>query len=195
MKIPLSFYQRDDVLKISKELLGKALFSNIEGTLVGGMIVETEAYQGPEDRASHAYNNRLTSRTAVMFEDGGVAYVYLCYGIHHLLNVVTSKKGIPHAVLIRAVEPFTGVESMLKRRSKKKLDFSLTRGPGSTAEAFGITLKHNGFSLKGKELWLEDYKTFPSSQVATSPRIGVGYAKEDAFLPWRFFLKDNPWVS
>src|SRR3982750_593315 len=126
MKIPKSFYLRHDVVSISKELLGKYLFTKIEGTVTAGIITETEAYAGQIDKASHAYNNRRTARTEVMFSEGGVAYVYLCYGIHHLFNIVTNMADVPHAVLVRAVEPLEGIKYMLQRRGKKELQPSLT---------------------------------------------------------------------
>ncbi|HEY9560748.1 MAG TPA: DNA-3-methyladenine glycosylase, partial [Anseongella sp.] len=116
MKLSDVFYQREDVVQISRELLGKYLFTRLNGEITGGMIVETEAYHGPEDRASHAWKGRFTNRTRVMYGQGGMAYVYLCYGIHHLFNVVTAGNGVPHAVLVRAIEPTLGIERQLERR-------------------------------------------------------------------------------
>lgn len=188
MILPLSFYQRDAVVVIAQELIGKWLFTNIDGIITGGMITETEAYAGPEDKASHAYNNRRTERTEVMFHAGGVAYVYLCYGIHNLLNVVTNIEGIPHAILIRATTAEVGIETMLKRRKKKKVDESLTRGPGSVCQALGIDRRHNGCSLQSTQLWIED-RSAAANYIAT-PRIGIDYAQEHALLPWRFISKD-----
>jgi len=182
-----SFYQRHDVLLIAKELIGKSLFSYIGKTLTAGIIIETEAYRGPEDRACHAFNHRRTLRTEVMFHDGGIAYVYLCYGMHNMLNIVTATSGIPHAVLIRAITPTHGLETMLQRRNKMKVDRTLTNGPGSVCQAFGITRDHNGLSLQGPTLWIEDtdLKVDPLQIIAT-PRIGIDYAGPDANLPWRF---------
>lgn len=195
-RLPSDFYIQEDVVSLAKQLLGKKIFTNFNNTLTGGIIVETESYKGKEDRASHAYNNRYTKRTEVMYEEGGIAYVYLCYGIHHLFNVVTYKKGEPHAILIRAIEPTVGIETMLKRRNKKNLTFSLTAGPGALTQALGITKEHNGLSLQSDLLWIEDNPTtiLPKNILASS-RVGVSYAKEDALFPWRFRIFKNPWTS
>ena len=139
MRLSRDFYLRDDVVAISSELLGKVLCTQIDGKLTTLIITETEAYAGATDKASHAYDNKRTKRTEPIFGDGGVAYVYLCYGIHHLFNVVTNKAGIPHAILIRAGEPLSGVDLMLQRRSKMQIDKTLLAGPGSLAKALGIT--------------------------------------------------------
>lgn len=182
--LPLEFYLRDDVVQISQDLLGKYLFTSIDGVLTGGQITETEAYRGPEDKASHAYKGRRTARTEVMFHKGGICYAYLCYGIHFLLNIVTNQENIPHAVLIRAVKPTHGIETMLKRREKNKLNHHLTNGPGSVAQALGINAAFNGTSCKGSMIWIEEG---PSPQKITiGPRVGIDYAGEDAALPWRF---------
>lgn len=183
--IPLSFYRQKDVLKISKELLGKYLITKIDGQMTGGMIIETEAYRGPEDRASHAYGMRRTKRNEMMYAKGGVSYIYLCYGLHSLFNIVTNQNDIPHAVLIRAIKPEIGMDQMLKRRSKTKPDRTLTNGPGTVSQALGLSLIHNGHSLTGPEIWLED-RGFKPTEIFASPRIGVDYAGEDALLPWRF---------
>lgn len=190
MILPLSFYQDSDVVKIAKKLLGKYLLTKIgNNPVTGGMIIETEAYAGPEDKASHAYGNRRTKRTEVMFHKGGVAYVYLCYGIHSLFNVVTNQEGTPHAVLIRAIRPEIGIETMLKRRGKTKLDNTLTNGPGSLAKALGIGLKHNGVKLNSPPIWIEDRGVHvQKKQIEESPRIGIDFAKEHALLDWRFRL-------
>jgi DNA-3-methyladenine glycosylase len=195
-KLPLSFYLRKDVVKIAKELLGKIIVTTFNDITTAGRIVETEAYNGAADKASHAYGNRRTNRTEIMFSEGGVAYVYLCYGIHHLFNVVTNVKDTPHAVLIRGVEPLIGVENMLLRTGKKKPDSTLTKGPGNVSKALGIYTQHTGTSLLRDELFLADdgYKVKPSMIGATA-RIGVDYAAEDALLPYRFVIKDNPFVS
>lgn len=187
MILPSSFYQHQDVIHVSQQLLGKFLCTFIDGELTSGMIIETEAYRGPEDRASHAFGNRRTKRTEVMFQKGGVCYVYLCYGLHALFNVITNTHDIPHAVLIRAIKPVDGIECMLRRRKQTKLNAKLTSGPGRLAQALGISVKHNGLSLCGQQIWVEDrgVKVDPKSILA-SPRVGVDYAKEDAFFPWRF---------
>jgi DNA-3-methyladenine glycosylase len=191
--LSLDYYKHPDVLFLSQDLLGKFLFTQIGSDLTGGMIIETEAYRAPDDRASHAYANRKTKRNAVMFNEGGVAYVYLCYGIHALFNVVTGSEGTPHAILIRALEPVTGVNKMLERRKKTKLVRGLTHGPGALSQALGITTKHNGQSLAGPTIWIEDQGVVISpKEIITSSRIGVDYAGEDALLPWRFCIK-NLW--
>jgi DNA-3-methyladenine glycosylase len=191
--LPKDFYQRNDVVLIAKELLGKTIFSRIDGVLTGGMITETEAYKGPEDRACHAYNNRRTARTEPMFLAGGIAYVYLCYGMYHLLNVVTAMPGTPHAVLIRAIQPTHGSEMMLKRRKKNKMVPGLTRGPGALCQALGITRELNRHSFDREPLWIEQpfCMTDPFRILAT-PRIGVEYAGQDSCLPWRFILETLP---
>lgn len=195
-KLPRSFYLRNDVVSISRELIGKFLVTSIRGKLTSGMIVETEAYNGVEDRASHAFNGRRTQRTEIMYGIGGTAYVYLCYGIHHLFNVVTNRQDIPHAVLIRAIEPAEGIETMLERRKKTKLDFSLTAGPGSLSQAMGITTALSGISLLENTVWIEDRGVFiPSNKIASGRRIGVDYAGAHAKRPWRFTLKESPWIS
>ena len=195
-KIPESFYQRDNVLIVAKELLGKILVTKFDGIETSGRIVEVEAYNGEIDKASHAYGGRRTNRTEVMYTHGGVAYVYLCYGIHHLFNVVTNNKDIPHAILVRALEPLKGIEDMLLRTNKEKLDFSLTKGPGNVSKALGIQTKHTGISLLSKELYIADDGTnYTNKQIVASPRIGVDYAGEDAELKYRFYIKGNPNVS
>jgi DNA-3-methyladenine glycosylase len=195
-KLPATFYKRDDVLIIAKELLGKILVTKFDGIETSGRIVEVEAYNGAIDKASHAYGGRRTNRTEVMYAHGGVAYVYLCYGIHHLFNVVSNDKDIPHAILIRALEPVKGIETMLKRTDKKKLDYTLTKGPGNVSKALGIHTKHSGISLLSKELYIsDDGMRYTNKEIAASPRIGVDYAAEDALLKYRFYVKGNLYVS
>lgn len=195
-KLPLSFYRQKNVCTVAKALLGKVLVTAIDGKITAGRIVETEAYNGIVDKASHAWNGRRTDRTEIMYASGGVSYVYLCYGIHHLFNVVTNEADIPHAVLIRALEPLTGVEYMLERTRKIKLDVSLTRGPGNLTKAMGIQTRHSGISLQKEELFIAaDAFTLKPSQVLATPRIGVDYAGEDAALPYRFIVKGSNWVS
>ena len=195
-KLPLSFYTRENVLQISRELLGKFLITRIDGVITSGMITEVEAYAGIIDRASHAYKARRTNRTEIMYATGGTAYVYLCYGIHHLFNVVTNKKNHPHAILIRGIEPLVGIDVMLHRRMKNELHYSLTRGPGALAQALGIKVMHSGENLLGKVIWIEDrgIKISPK-KIAVSKRIGVEYAGTDAQLQYRFYIDGNPWVS
>lgn len=196
MKLDVDFYRVKEVLSIARNLLGKYLFTNINGEISGGFIVETEAYNGITDKASHAYGNRKTNRTQTMYETGGIAYVYLCYGIHEMLNVVTSVEGEPHAVLIRAINPTEGIDLMLERRKMPSLKNNLTAGPGSVAKALGISRKMNTFSFQSEEIWIEDCGlVLPEEQIAAVPRVGVAYAKEDALLPYRFYIKGNPYVS
>ncbi len=183
-----SFYQRPDVVQVAKDLLGKALFTCINGQLTGGLIVETEAYAGVNDKASHVYNNRRTKRTEAMYGPGGIAYVYMCYGMHFLLNAVTNVEGVAQAVLIRALMPTHGVELMLHRRKKKQVDVTLVGGPGSVCQALGITLAQYATSLMGQELWICDVGT-KVREIAATPRIGVDYAGEDAKLLYRFVAK------
>lgn len=196
MKIPHSFYLQPDVVAISKSLLGKYLFACIDGLLTGGYIVETEAYNGVVDKASHAYGHRVTPRTQIMFDEGGTAYVYLCYGIHEMFNIVTSVAGHAQAILIRAIEPTTGIDIMQARRNMPVVKSNITAGPGSVAKALGIDRKLNGISLQSDQLWLEDRGlNFTDEQIAAVPRIGVAYAGEDALLPYRFYVKGNIYVS
>lgn len=195
-KLTAGFYSGTDVLAIARTLLGKLLVTNIQGVITAGRIVETEAYNGVVDKASHAYNGRRTKRTEVMYRQGGAAYVYLIYGIHHLFNIVTNVADVPHAVLIRAAEPVWGVEEMLLRTGKQKVDNTLTRGPGNVSKALGILTMHTGFDLLGDEIYLmDDGVTYPETEIAATPRIGVDYAGEDALLPYRFYVKGNKYVS
>jgi DNA-3-methyladenine glycosylase len=194
-KLPTSFYLRNDVVKIAKELLGKVLVTNWNNEYTSGRIVETEAYAGEMDRASHASKGK-TPRTLVMFEEGGTAYVYLCYGIHEMFNIVTNKEGIPHAILIRGVEPMEGIDIMLRRTRKKKFDESIARGPGNVGKAFGFHRSQCGVSLQSDELFIEDdgFK-IDKNLIIASPRIGVDYAGEHALFDYRFYIKDNKFVS
>jgi DNA-3-methyladenine glycosylase len=190
------FYRRKNVVTIARELLGKIIQTKVEGVITSARIVETEAYRGEGDRASHAFGGRRTRRTEVMFGEGGVAYIYLCYGMHHLFNVVTNDKDVPHAVLVRAGEPLKGIPDMLVRTGKTKADFSVTRGPGNFSRALGIYTSLSGTSLSGNEINIFDDGTrYKASEVGVSPRIGVDYAGEDALLPYRFYVKGNPYVS
>ncbi len=181
-------YKNPDVLEAGKNLLGLGLFTKIDGSLTGGIIIETESYAGVEDKASHAYGGRFTKRTEVMYRQGGVAYVYLCYGIHALLNVVTGDGGVPHAVLIRAIHPTQGIDVMLKRRKKSQLDRLLTSGPGALTSALGVTTAFNGMPLDSESLWIADLGVRVEEFEAT-PRIGIDYAEEWASFPYRFVVK------
>jgi DNA-3-methyladenine glycosylase len=196
MKLTEAYYQGDDVVAISKDLLGKYLFTHIDGLTTGGYIVETEAYNGIIDKASHAYGDRQTPRTKTMYMKGGIAYVYLCYGIHEMFNIVTSAEGQPRAILIRAINPTEGLDVMLHRRNMLALKPNITMGPGSVAMALGISRNINALSLQSDTIWLEDRGlAFPEESIASVPRIGVSYAAEDALLLYRFYVKGNPYVS
>jgi len=191
-----SFYDRTDVTKIARDLLGKIIVTNFDGQFTAGRIVETEAYNGAVDKASHAYGNRRTARTEVMFGEPGTAYVYLCYGIHHLFNVVTNKAGIPHAVLVRALEPIHGIDIMLDRTRKQVLDNTLTRGPGNVSKALGIFTSHTGLDLMESDVRIvQDQFKVKKSAIGITTRIGVDFAGPDAFLPYRFIVSGNPYVS
>lgn len=195
-KLPYSFYQQSDVQLLAQQLLGKQLFTNINGVITSGIIVETEAYNGIMDKASHAYGGRFTPRTATMYQAGGVSYVYLCYGIHYLFNVVTAPENHPHAVLIRGVEPVEGISTMLTRRKMERLAPRITAGPGALAQALGIDKKLNAKDLLGDEVWIEDDGlSFAADQIVASPRVGVAYAQDHALLPWRYYVKGNKYVS
>jgi DNA-3-methyladenine glycosylase len=195
-KLPREFYTRGDVFKVAQELLGKRLVVHAPGgARVSGVIVETEAYAGVTDRASHAHGGRRTARTETMYAEGGAAYVYFVYGLHHQFNVVTGPAGTPHAVLVRAVEPEEGVELMRERRAVAR-ERDLTNGPGKLCQAFAITRAHDGASLLGPSVWLEDAgRRLAAAEIATGPRVGVAYAGEDALKPWRFWLRSSDFVS
>lgn len=195
-KLSQSFYQNEVVTDLAVQLLGKQLFTLIDGELTGGTIVETEAYNGVTDKASHAYGGRFTNRTKIMYEQGGLSYVYLCYGIHHLFNVVSGVKGIPQAVLIRGLEPITGIDVMLRRRNIAAIQPNLGAGPGALAKSLGIDMKLNAKDLLGDEIWIEDNGIYyDPQQLVAGPRIGVSYAEDHALLPWRFYVKGNKFVS
>lgn len=196
-RLPKSFYTRNDVIKISRELIGKKLVTNFNQQRTSGIIVETEAYLGEIDKASHAFGLRRTARTEVMFREGGIAYVYLCYGIHYLFNVVVSPAELPHAVLVRAIEPAEGIPAMLERCKKPHLDHTLTAGPGNLTRALGITTAQTGMSLiRNTSVWIEDAGIIVADElIEESTRVGVAYAKEDALLPYRFTWKGNRFIS
>lgn len=193
MKLNQSFFEKSDVTLIARQLIGKQLVSNEKGVITSGIIVETEAYSWKE-KGCHAYNNKRTERTEIMYASGGRAYVYLCYGMYNLFNVVTNKQDKAEAVLIRAIEPLRGIEHMRKRRGNIK-DNQLTSGPGKLTQALGISRKHNGIHLDDEHIWIEEGIKVKPAQIVTSSRIGIDYAGEDANLPWRFYLRDNIWIS
>lgn len=194
--LPRSFFRRDDVVQIAKDLLGKKLCTNIDGSFTSGVIVETEAYNGRTDNACHSHIHGRTKRTEIMFGDAGYAYVYLCYGIHHLFNIVTNAEGLADAVLVRAIEPVSGIETILNRRGHTKLKRSTGGGPGIVSQALGITTEHYGVQLTSEPIWIEETDhPIQEADIIASPRVGVDYAGEDAQLPWRFRIKDNPFTS
>ncbi len=195
MIVDLSWYQNENVVAIAKQLLGKKLCTNVEGMVTKGIIVETEAYSGNSDKACHANDQKITKRNRIMFEVGGRAYVYLCYGIHHLFNVVTNIKGNADAVLVRAIEPVEGIETMMTRRHMDKVERRLTAGPGVLSRALGIDMNLYGSSLQSNEIWIEEGKNVEERMIQSTTRIGVEYAEEDALKPWRFYMKENKWVS
>ncbi len=196
MKLPKDFYTRPNVVQVAQELLGKYIYTSVDGMLTGGMIVETEAYSGENDRACHAHLGRRTSRTEIMYHEGGVAYVYLVYGMYNLFNIITNTEGKADAVLVRAIEPEIGTEEMLLRRNMPTIKPNLTAGPGVMSIALGINRKHYGEDLTGNTIWLEDKGiTIPEENIMTVPRVGIDYAGDDALLPWRFYIKGSKWVS
>ena len=195
-KLSLSFYQRKDVVTIAKDLIGKIIVTNIDGKITSGRIVETEAYVAHIDKASHAYKGKRTLRNEAMYAAAGTVYVYICYGLHNMLNIVTNDMNVPDAILIRALEPIDGIDTMLQRTSKKVLDNTLTKGPGNVAKAMGVSKNISGLLL-GKEQIniLKNNIIIPEKEIGTSKRIGIDNAGEDALLPYRFYLKGNRFVS
>jgi len=190
VKIPLSYYQSNDVVSLARDLIGKTIFTNLNGHLTGGIISETEAYAGKNDKASHAYNGRRTNRNEVMYQLGGVCYIYLCYGIHNLFNIVTGEKENPQAILIRGIIPTVGCDHILARTGKSHQQQSVTNGPGRVSKALGINRLHNGHSVNGSLIWLEKQQiTLNNYQLENGPRIGIDYAEEDAKLLYRFVLR------
>jgi DNA-3-methyladenine glycosylase len=195
MKLPREFYTRSDVLEVARDLLGKKLVvPHQNGIRVAGIIVETESYRGPEDRASHAYGGRRTKRTETMYGIGGTAYVYFVYGMYNQFNVVTNVENNPHAVLVRALEPLEGIDIMRRRRSGRS-EYELTSGPGRLCLALGIDRRLDKADLLGDRVWIEAGIPISPRQIARGPRIGIDYAEQWVSKPWRFWVKDNPFVS
>ncbi|PEA54383.1 3-methyladenine DNA glycosylase [Bacillus pseudomycoides] len=203
MKWPLSLYE-GDTLDVAKRLLGHKLVHVVDGVKRSGIIVEVEAYKGPDDKAAHSYGGRRTERTEIMYESPGHAYVYLIYGMYHCFNVITAPKGIPQGVLIRALEPAEGIEEMKQARYGKttitKSQFkNLTNGPGKLCKAMGITLEQKGLLLTGDELYIEQvspkHHLSHTYNITTGPRINIDYAEEAVHYPWRFYFQDHPFVS
>jgi DNA-3-methyladenine glycosylase len=194
-KLPREFYTRSNVVTVARELLGKLLVVPARnGKRVSGTIVEVEAYRGPQDRAAHSYGGRRTRRTETMYGIGGTAYVFFVYGMYYQFNVVTNAAETPHAVLIRAVEPIEGIELMRKRR-RGQSDHNLTNGPGKLSIALGIDRKLDAADLLGERVWIEEHKEIPRSRIAIGARIGIDYAEEWIDKPWRFWIRDNSFVS
>ena len=195
-KLPTHFYKRTDVLLIAKELIGKIVVTNFNSVITSGRIVETEAYVAITDRASHSFAGKRTARNEHMYAAAGTAYVYICYGMHHLFNVVTNAANVPDAVLIRAVEPIAGIDTMLRRTGKLKLDKNLTKGPGNAAKALGISKRHSGFNLINDEIYIaDDGFEMAETSIGMSSRIGVEGSGDAALLPYRFYIKGNVFVS
>ncbi len=195
-KLPLSFYQQKDVVEIARQLVGKIVLTNFDGLTTSGRIVETEAYVALIDKASHSYNGRRTAKNEHMYAAAGTAYVYICYGMHQMLNVVTNNEDVPDAILIRAIEPLEGIDEMLKRTGKKQLDNTLTRGPGNLAKALGIFKQHSGLKLMNSHIniYSDDFY-ITNDLIGSSKRIGVESAGPDSLLPYRFYLRGNKYVS
>ncbi|MEE4257923.1 MAG: DNA-3-methyladenine glycosylase [Bacteroidales bacterium] len=190
MKLDKAFYLNKDVVFLAREFLGKVLCTAIDGQYCSGIITETEAYAGIRDRASHAWGDRRTKRTEPMYRKGGIAYVYLIYGMYSLFNIVTAPAGTPHAVLVRALKPLEGTDVMMKRRKADKL-MGLSDGPGKLTVATGIHYSDTGEDLGGKRIWIEDRGIkVEQKKIITGPRVGIDYAGEDALLPYRFRLSD-----
>lgn len=195
VKLPRDFYTRSNVLAVARDLLGKLLVIPARnGKRISGIIVEAEAYRGPQDRAAHSYGGRRTKRTEPMYGVGGTAYVFFVYGMYHQFNVVTNAKELPHAVLIRALEPVAGIEIMRTRRHGQP-DHNLTNGPGKLCMAMGIDRSLDHADLLGNKVWLEEGEKISRSQIASGPRIGIDYAQDWIEKPWRFWIKGNPYVS
>ncbi|MBB6238704.1 DNA-3-methyladenine glycosylase [Pedobacter sp. AK013] len=196
MKLKQEYYLNEDVVSLAKDLLGKVLYTKIDNEITAGIIVETEAYFGIKDKASHAYGGRRTNRTETMYGSGGIAYVYLCYGMHNLFNIVSSKENDPHAVLIRGIEPLVGVDIIEQRRNMSHTKGAISAGPGSAAKALGIDKTFNAKNLTGDEIWIEDHAIrYQNEDIVAASRVGIAYAQEHALLPWRFFVKGNKYVS
>jgi DNA-3-methyladenine glycosylase len=194
-KLPREFYTRSSVLTVTRDLMGKLLVVPADdGTRVSGLIVEAEAYRGPKDRASHAYGGRRTRRTETMYKIGGTAYIFFVYGMHNQFNVVTNVEAVPHAILIRALEPVEGIQLMMHRRHGQT-ERNLTNGPGKLCIALGIDRSLDGADLLGEKVWIEEGIAVPRSRIAQGPRIGIDYAEEWIDKPWRFWIKENRFVS
>jgi len=196
-KLPLRFYSRKNVVQIAKELLGKIVLTKLNGEITSGRIVETEAYVAIVDKASHSFGGRRSAKNEHMYSEPATIYVYICYGMHQMLNVVTNKQDVPDAILIRAIEPLEGIDIMLKRRDKAKLDHTLTKGPGNVGKALGISKIHSGLNLLEEEIFIYENETtkITGDKIGISKRIGIESSGDDALLPYRFYIKGNKFVS
>ena len=179
---------------IAKDLLGRLLFTNIDNHITSGIIVETEIYRGGEkDKASHAHFLKKTKRTNIMFSNGGYCYVYLVYGIYYQFCITTSQMGIPDTILIRALEPRDGIDTMKQRRHQS---VNLTNGPGRLTQALGIDKDLHEKSITGSQIWISKDKEYKRFKIVKSKRIGIGYSDEySQSLMWRFYIKDNKFIS
>jgi DNA-3-methyladenine glycosylase len=196
-QLPKKFFDRHDVVQIAMELLGKLVITNIDGKDTGGRIVETEAYVGLVDKASHSFNGRRTPKNEHMYCSPASSYIYICYGMHQMLNIITNKKDIPDAILIRAIEPLIGLDIMLARSGKAVIDHTLTKGPGNVGKALGLTKANSGKDLMNGEikLYSDDESNIKKASIGISKRIGVESAGADGLLPYRFYIKGNKYVS
>lgn len=194
-RVSLEFFLRKDTVRAASDLLGKLLVvPAADGTRVSGMIVETEAYLGIEDKAAHSFGGRRTARNEITYAEGGHVYVFFVYGMYYQLNLVTGPADHAHVVLIRAIEPVEGIEIMRERRGEMP-DKNLTSGPGKMTIALGIDRTYNSEHLSGDRIWVEEYKTFKKSEIGSGPRVGIDYAEEFVGMPWRFWVKDSSYVS
>ncbi len=188
-KLNKKFFLRQDVVRVAKDLIGKSIHTQIDNLHTSALITETEAYAGVTDKASHAYGGRRTQRTETMYREGAIAYVYFCYGMHYLFNIVTNIKNIPHAVLIRGIYPLEGIDIMLKRVQKSHFTMQMGSGPGKVTKLLGINKSHDATSVLGKTIWLsKEHDCIDDSFIMTSKRIGIDYAGEDVLLPYRFYI-------
>ena len=193
-KLPLSYYPHNDVVFLAQDLLGKIIFTRIDNQITSGIIVETEAYKSTNDMASHAYMNKRTNRNEMMYSGGGVTYIYICYGIHHMLNIVTNKKNVPDAILIRAIEPLDGIKIMQSRIPSNHTN-KMTNGPGKLSKALGINMDFNGSKLNNNKIWIENNPNTSKIQIIRKERVGIHCAGEDSKLPWRFYINKNKYIS
>jgi DNA-3-methyladenine glycosylase len=182
-------------LELAKRLLGMELIHKNQQGLTSGIIVETEAYLGPEDRAAHSFGNRRTPRTEVMFHEAGTIYTYFIYGMHVCFNIVSGPVDKPEAILIRAIDPVKGIEIMKERRGKVKKEVQLTNGPGKLSKSMGFTLEHSGQKMNMCGISIKEKMTIQPHEIDSGPRVGIQYAEEAVYFPYRFWIKNNPYVS